>query len=116
MVEAPSMLLSEGYCPIGHGPLHRYEDSGWCGPCGLHFAIRDGNCAQVGRFVLMHLEGRQCGWAMDIDQFDSNVSLDQDLLHIYTEMKRVDDHTQWRMQKHDDEWENRGYEIAAIIT
>lgn len=110
----PSVLLSEGYCPIGHGPLHRHEDSGWCGSCKLYFAVRDGNCAQAGRFVLMHISGQShVGWATAIEQFDSSTTLDLDLLHIYAEMERTDDHAQWRMEKRNDEW-NRGYHDVAV--
>jgi hypothetical protein len=97
----PSVLLSEGYCPIGHGPLHRSEEDGWCAECGLRFSIRAGPVSPKGwfvRYALMQLPDRCNGWGVPLSQLDDSMALHRDLLYVYNEMVRTDDHTQWRME------------------
>ena len=37
--------ISEGFCPLGHGPLRRDGEAGWCEECGHGWSARSGAVA-----------------------------------------------------------------------
>lgn len=51
----PSVLLSEGFCPIGHGKLDA-DDPGWCPDCGLIFTMRKDSNWGLGTRIDMTLD------------------------------------------------------------
>lgn len=94
----PSILLSEGFCPVGHGSLERNWDRGWCGRCGLNFAIVFNKEWPEHRLVEITLDSADDSEMLlyrvyNLDQFDDILWLDMELLCIRKEMERANTYT-----------------------
>jgi hypothetical protein len=88
----PSVLLSEGFCPAGHGKLDREKVPGWCKSCGLVFIMHSSGVEDWGNFVDVCLELPTGGevWVLSVDDLDQIYDLNARLEWIYQKL------AQWR--------------------
>lgn len=85
----PSILLSEGYCPVDHGKLRQYDTYGLCGQCRLYFSY---NCYND-NYIYVARDITDSFWSLRYSrtEFDSYPALDLELISARQRLRTTDD-------------------------
>jgi hypothetical protein len=81
----PSVLLSEGWCPVGHGKLNR-DGVGWCPDCELRFTIRKAPGWERGTCIDITLDSDIGCHTFGLITFDRHCLLERELERIRSEL------------------------------
>lgn len=85
----PSVLLSEGWCPIGHGKLDR-AGVGWCPDCELRFTMQQVEGWELGTRINVTLDTEIGCHSFGRRTFDQHYRLDLELERVRSELLRFE--------------------------